>query len=97
MTAVLSEGGMEGSTSRLTICICHLVVDLLLLWHCRNRRSRLSLTDTSCQRRTTMAKKTQKRAPTKRSRPVGKRDLVRRPRASSYAKPHGTRTLQRNG
>ena len=33
-----------------------------------------------------MAKKTQKRATTKRSRPAGKRDLVRRPKASSYAK-----------
>jgi hypothetical protein len=33
-----------------------------------------------------MAKKRQKRSSAKRSRPVGKRDLVRRPKASSYAK-----------
>jgi hypothetical protein len=33
-----------------------------------------------------MAKKTRKRASTKRSRPAGKRDLVRRPKASAYAK-----------
>jgi hypothetical protein len=33
-----------------------------------------------------MAKKNQKRATVKRSRPAGKRDLVRRPKASSYAK-----------
>jgi hypothetical protein len=33
-----------------------------------------------------MAKKTQKRSSAKRSRPTGKRDLVRRPKASSYAK-----------
>ena len=33
-----------------------------------------------------MAKKSQKRTVTKRSRPAGKRDLVRRPKASSYAK-----------
>jgi hypothetical protein len=33
-----------------------------------------------------MAKKSQKRSSAKRSRPAGKRDLVRRPKASSYAK-----------
>ena len=33
-----------------------------------------------------MAKKAQKRTTTKRSRPAGKRDLVRRPKASAYAK-----------
>ena len=33
-----------------------------------------------------MAKKTQKRANSKRARPAGKRDLVRRPKASVYAK-----------
>jgi hypothetical protein len=33
-----------------------------------------------------MAKKTQKRSSAKRSRPAGKRDLVRRPKAGSYAK-----------
>jgi hypothetical protein len=33
-----------------------------------------------------MAKKTRTRAATKRSRPAGKRDLVRRPKASAYAK-----------
>ena len=33
-----------------------------------------------------MAKKTQKRAGTKRARPAGKRDLVRRPKVSAYAK-----------
>ena len=33
-----------------------------------------------------MAKKAQKRASAKRSRPAGKRDLVRRPKASAYAK-----------
>jgi hypothetical protein len=33
-----------------------------------------------------MAKKTQKRSSAKRARPAGKRDLVRRPKASSYAK-----------
>jgi hypothetical protein len=33
-----------------------------------------------------MAKKSQTRAGAKRSRPAGKRDLVRRPKASSYAK-----------
>ena len=33
-----------------------------------------------------MAKKSRKRASTKRSRPAGKRDLVRRPKASAYAK-----------
>jgi hypothetical protein len=33
-----------------------------------------------------MAKKTQKRAGAKRSRAVGQRDIVRRPKASSYAK-----------
>lgn len=33
-----------------------------------------------------MAKKTPKRASAKRSRPAAKRDLVRRPKASSYAK-----------
>jgi hypothetical protein len=33
-----------------------------------------------------MAKTTRKRAGTKGSRPAGKRDLVRRPKASSYAK-----------
>ena len=33
-----------------------------------------------------MAKKAQKRAGTKRARPAGKRDLVRRPKASAYAK-----------
>ena len=33
-----------------------------------------------------MAKKSQKGASTKRSRPAGKRDLVRRPKASAYAK-----------
>ena len=33
-----------------------------------------------------MAKKTQKRSSAKRSRPAGTRDLVRRPKASSYAK-----------
>jgi hypothetical protein len=33
-----------------------------------------------------MAKKTRKRVSIKRSRPAGKRDLVRRPRASAYAK-----------
>jgi hypothetical protein len=37
-------------------------------------------------RRTRMAKKTRKRVSIKRSRPAGKRDLVRRPRASAYAK-----------
>ncbi len=33
-----------------------------------------------------MAKKSLKRSRAKRSRPAGKRDLVRRPKASSYAK-----------
>jgi hypothetical protein len=33
-----------------------------------------------------MAKKAQKRAAVKRARPAGKRDLVRRPKASAYAK-----------
>jgi len=33
-----------------------------------------------------MAKKTQKRRGAKRSRPAAKRDLVRRPKASAYAK-----------
>ena len=33
-----------------------------------------------------MAKKAQKRAGTKRARSAGKRDLVRRPKASAYAK-----------
>ncbi len=33
-----------------------------------------------------MAKKSQKRSSAKRSRPAGKRDLVRRPKASAYAK-----------
>ena len=33
-----------------------------------------------------VAKKTRKRASAKRSRPAGKRDLVRRPKASAYAK-----------
>lgn len=33
-----------------------------------------------------MAKKSQKRTATKRSRPAAKRDLVRRPKASAYAK-----------
>ena len=33
-----------------------------------------------------MAKKSQKRTTTKRSTPAGKRDLVRRPKASAYAK-----------
>jgi hypothetical protein len=33
-----------------------------------------------------MAKKTRKRASAKRSRPARKRDLVRRPKASAYAK-----------
>ena len=33
-----------------------------------------------------MAKKTPTRASAKRSRPAGKRDLVRRPKASAYAK-----------
>jgi hypothetical protein len=33
-----------------------------------------------------MAKKAQKRASAKRTRPAGKRDLVRRPKASAYAK-----------
>ena len=33
-----------------------------------------------------MAKKVQKRAGAKRARPAGKRDLVRRPKASAYAK-----------
>ena len=33
-----------------------------------------------------MAKKTRKRASAKRARPAGKRDLVRRPKASAYAK-----------
>ena len=33
-----------------------------------------------------MAKKSQKRTATKRSRPAGQRDLVRRPKASGYAK-----------
>ena len=33
-----------------------------------------------------MAKKTQKRSSAKRSRPAGKRDLIRRPKAGSYAK-----------
>ena len=33
-----------------------------------------------------MAKKTQKRSGTKRARPAAKRDLVRRPKASAYAK-----------
>jgi hypothetical protein len=37
-------------------------------------------------RRTTWAKKAQKRAGTKRASPAGKRDLVRRPKASAYAK-----------
>ena len=36
-----------------------------------------------------MAKKSQKRASAKRSRPAAKRDLVRRPKASSYAKRTG--------
>jgi hypothetical protein len=33
-----------------------------------------------------MAKKTPKRVGTKRARPAGKRDLVRRPKARAYAK-----------
>jgi hypothetical protein len=33
-----------------------------------------------------MAKKAQKRAGAKRARPAGQRDLVRRPKASAYAK-----------
>ena len=33
-----------------------------------------------------MAKKAQKRAGAKRARPAGRRDLVRRPKASAYAK-----------
>lgn len=33
-----------------------------------------------------MAKKSQKRTTTKRARPAGKRDLVRRPKAGAYAK-----------
>ena len=33
-----------------------------------------------------MAKKTRKRAGAKRTRPAGKRDLVRRPKAGAYAK-----------
>jgi len=33
-----------------------------------------------------MAKKSQTRSSAKRSRPAGKRDLVRRPKASAYAK-----------
>jgi len=33
-----------------------------------------------------VAKKSQKRTTTKRARPAGKRDLVRRPKASAYAK-----------
>ena len=33
-----------------------------------------------------MAKKAQKRGGTKRARPAAKRDLVRRPKASAYAK-----------
>ena len=33
-----------------------------------------------------MAKKVQKGSRTKRARPAGKRDLVRRPKASAYAK-----------
>ena len=33
-----------------------------------------------------MARRTPKRASAKRSRPAGKRDLVRRPKASAYAK-----------
>jgi hypothetical protein len=33
-----------------------------------------------------MAKKSRKRASAARSRPAGKRDLVRRPKASAYAK-----------
>jgi len=33
-----------------------------------------------------MAKKSRKRAATKRSRPASRRDLVRRPKASAYAK-----------
>ena len=33
-----------------------------------------------------MAEKAQKRAGAKRARPAGKRDLVRRPKASAYAK-----------
>jgi hypothetical protein len=33
-----------------------------------------------------MAKKSQRRTTAKRSRPAGKRDLVRRPKASAYAK-----------
>jgi hypothetical protein len=33
-----------------------------------------------------MAKKVQKRVSAKRARPAGKRDLVRRPKASAYAK-----------
>ena len=33
-----------------------------------------------------MAKKAQKRASTKRTKPTGKRDLVRRPKATAYAK-----------
>lgn len=33
-----------------------------------------------------MAKKSQKRTARKRTRPTGKRDLVRRPKASAYAK-----------
>jgi hypothetical protein len=33
-----------------------------------------------------MAKKAPKRSVTKRARPAGKRDLVRRPKASAYAK-----------
>jgi hypothetical protein len=33
-----------------------------------------------------MAKKAQSRRQTKRARPAGKRDLVRRPKASAYAK-----------
>src|SRR4029450_10050242 len=36
--------------------------------------------------RDNMAKKAQKRAGAKRARPAGQRDLVRRPKASAYAK-----------
>jgi hypothetical protein len=37
-----------------------------------------------------MAKKSQKRVGVKRSRPAGQRDLVRRPKASAYAKRTGS-------
>ena len=42
-----------------------------------------------------MAKKTPKRSATKRARPAGKRDLVRRPKASAYAKQHGLGRVSR--